>query len=1163
MTSLRIHRARSVADLADVLARRLADAPPADPMASVDVAVASRGMERWLAQRLSATLGAVDGRGGVCANVRFPFPGSVVRRILGAVLPEAPPEADPWAPQRLVWPLLAILDDLPSGTTWEPLRAHLADGDARADRRRFPLARRIADLFDRYALHRPDMVRAWAGGAAVDADGQPLPATAAWQPPLWRLLAERIGVPSPDERHRRAVAALADGRTARPADLPDTVRVFGVLALPPPHLELLAALAGHVDVELYAVSPCARWRPAVVPPAPDNPLLAGWGMAAVAAHTALARHEPAPAARQLALGTDDAWAPAPAGPGTAGPVTDADAGPTPEADAAAGAQPSALAVLQADVRADRRRGPRAADPVPLAAHDRSVQVHACHGLMRQLEVLREVLLGLLADDPTLEPRDVVVLTPDIEAVAPLVPAVFADGGPEAGVPALPVRVADRTLRDENVVAQALGAILELVTGRAGASAVVDLLALPPLRLRFGLTPADVAVLPDWILGTGISWGIDAAHRRELIDLDDASHTWRAGLDRLVLGAAMPDDGHRMVAGVVPYDDVEGGAVDLLGRLVTATDTLFATLRGLRGARPVADWRAALDGAVDALLDPGDAAAGDAALTWQVAAVRDAIAAMASDSADADGTSSPVPLTLEEVRAALGAHLGQRSGSAHYGTGAVTFAGLVPLRNVPHRVVAVVGLDDGALPRSGHRHGFDLLAAQPRPGDPDPRVEDRALLLDAVLAAGDHLVLTYTGHDPRTNEVQQPAVPVSELLDVLDASLAVPGSPAVPARARLLVDHPLQPHSPRYFRADEEADEEAVPRAFDRRQLAAAGAALRPRTDPPAFFPAPLPPPSADELDPEVVELADLLRFLDHPVRHLLQRRVGIVLAEDDRRLEDRDPTELDGLERWKLGQGLLRRRLGGAVPPRWRELTLACGTVPVGGIGEVELDGIEELVDRLCARVEAMPGDRGPLPVDVRVDLPDGDRRRIIGSVDLIGGVVTSVNVSSLKGKHRLRAWTELLAVTAAAPDLVPSARILGKDRSAAGYRDLTLRPLVEAAAAEDDDPAALARRHLGAVVALYLRGRREPVPLLPEVSFAYADCRRKGQPGDRALRTAAKTWEGSEQYPGEQADAYVVQAYGADLDLDALAEATTFVTDVERIWTPLLTAETKTPGDA
>jgi exodeoxyribonuclease V gamma subunit len=1166
VSRLHVVRATSIAELADGLVRDLAASPPQDPFAPIEVAVPSRGMERWLTQRLATDLGASDGEHGVCANVRFPFPGALVQRAIQATLgPEAPAD-DPWAPQRLAWPVLSYLEALPDDPAHLPLRSHLRDRGGPATRRRFPLARRIADLFDRYAMYRPAMVHRWEQGEAVGADGNPLPGNVAWQPPLWRTLVRQLGVPSLEARFRRAIDAMRDGAVARPDDLPAAVTVFGVVSLPPLHLDLLAALAAHRRVTIHALTACTAWRPDEPAPEPTHPLLASCGVAARHGHTSFARHlardgrddavPPAPGeAVQLVLGE-----PAPAA--ATASVTDA---PVP------GGEPrTALGVLQADVRADRRRGPHAHPPVPLHAEDRSVQVHACHGPTRQLEVLREVLLGLLEDDRTLQPRDIVVLTPDIAAFDPVISAVFSDGdrpgerrGDAAnGVPALPFRVADRTVRDENVVAQVLLELLDLVPARVGASTVVDLLGTPPVSARFGLSASDLERLPTWVLGTGISWGVDADHRRELIGLDDRSHTWEAGLDRLVLGATTPDDGHRIIDGVVPYDDVEGREVDLLGRVLAATDAIFAARADLREPRTIAAWREALERVLDQLLDPGPGARGDADLTWQLAAVRETLTTVVDDSARPGTGSSEVPLTLEEVRAVLGAHLGQVSGTAHYGTGAITFAGLEPLRNVPHRVVCLVGLDDGSLPRAASRHGFDLISAHPEPGDPDPRIEDRQLLLDAVLSAGDHLVVTYTGHDPRSNEVQQPAVPISELLDVLDRSLTIDEGSTDTVRGRLVTSHPLQPHSARYFR-DPQGDEEEVPRAFDRRQFSAAIAAAGERTPAAGFFPTgrPLPPPGPEDLDPDLVELADLLRFLDHPVRYLLQRRVGVSLGEDDRRLEDRDPTELDHLGKWKLGQDLLERTLGGTPADGWREFVLACGNVPVGGLGEVQLDGIEDLVGALCSHVDGIEGVRTPIPVDVSVPVSGAEGRevRLVGTVEVVGSTVLHVSVSTLKAKHRLGVWTRMLAATLARPDLAPSGRLL--TRRNGGVDDTVLRPLVPTEHEGGEGPVdvqTLARTHLGHLVELYLRGHHEPVLLPPDVAHTYAKARGAGTghraavlkaDGDWSSRSSTVTWD-------EQRNAYNVQAFGAERDLAELVETSSFADDAVRVWTPLLAAE-------
>ena len=119
----------------------------------------------------------------------------------------------------------------------------------------------------------------------------------------------------------------------------------------------------------------------------------------------------------------------------------------------------------------------------------------------------------------------------------------------------------------------------------------------------------------------------------------------------------------------------------------------------------------------------------------------------------------------EIRALLSERLKGRPTRANFRTGHLTICTLMPMRSVPHRVVCLLGMDDGVFPRKSPRDGDDLMLADPHVGDRDARTEDRQLLLDALLAATDQLIVTYTGNDERTNLVRPPAVPIGELLDV--------------------------------------------------------------------------------------------------------------------------------------------------------------------------------------------------------------------------------------------------------------------------------------------------------------------------------------------------------------------------------------------------------------
>ncbi len=356
-----------------------------------------------------------------------------------------------------------------------------------------------------------------------------------------------------------------------------------------------------------------------------------------------------------------------------------------------------LGRLQADIRADRPSGdPAGGARTPLAAADRSVQVHACHGRARQVEVLRDAVLHLLRADPTLEPRDVVVLCPEIEAYAPLIEASFGrpdrrgaetDAPDDAAPAALPFEIADRSLRSANPLAAAVVQVMTLAGERVTASQVRELAALEVVRRRFRFTDDDLQQLEHLVADAGIRWGIDAAARApfDVGGLD--ANTWRSGIDRMLVGIAVGEADDRLVAGVTPLGGLDGGAVELVGRLAEFVDRIDLLIARLRRPQSVADWVQAITAAADLLTETGPEDA------WQ----RVQLAGLLADLADAAGPTD-IELTPRELRGILDAGMQVPAGSARYRTGRVTISSLIPMRGVPARVVCLLGLDDGVFPR---------------------------------------------------------------------------------------------------------------------------------------------------------------------------------------------------------------------------------------------------------------------------------------------------------------------------------------------------------------------------------------------------------------------------------------------------------------------------------
>lgn len=1043
-----------VAERADVLVEELArvlDEAPADPFAPDVVLVPTRGVERWVAQRLSHRLGQVGGGDGVCANVRFSSPARAVADVLAAVVGAAADD-DAWAPEQLAWHVLGVLDDHAD----DPLLAapvhHLgARDDAVRQGRRFGLAQHVANLLAAYDAQRPAVVRAWADGRDEDGAGAPLPADLAWQAHLWRLVRARAAVPSPAQRIDAAVEMLASDPDA--VALPARLSVLGATRLPDAHVRVLDALARHRDVHLWLPHPSLRlWervaaaappagRRRDLPPVAEHPLLASMASDAVELQVRLRAVDP----RVTVHGAADP------------PAT-------------------ALGHLQRRLRADAAPTEGAAQRPVVDVGDRSVQVHACHGRSRQVEVMREAVLGLLAEDPSLEPRDVVVMCPDVESFAPLVSAAFGAGtagGTEWEHPgrSLRVRVADRAPARANPLLAFTSTLLDLAASRVTASAVVDLAGLAPVRHRFGLDDADLDRIRAWALESGVRWGEDVG-RRDRFRLGSVPQgTWSGALDRLLLGVAMAEGEQRYVGAVLPVDDVGSTDVDLVGRLAELLDRLTAVLHALDGTRPATAWLDTLTAALHLLTDvaPAD--------RWQQVEALRVLGEVRSSAAQHDSD-----LRLPDVVAVLEPHLRGRPTRAGFRTGALTVCSLEPMRAVPHRVVVLLGLDDGAFPRGHGRDGDDLLARDPLVGERDRRAEDRRLFLDAVTSATDHLLVVHSGADERTGATRPAAVPVGELLDALDDTVEFPDG--LPAREHLVVHHPLQTVDERNFVGG--ALGRPGPFSFDALDLAAARAGRGERAGRRPFLTEPLPP--VEPLD----DVADVADVLTHPVRAFVRRRLRALPPGDAPQLDDRLPLQLDGLERWEIGDRLLDAALTGADLVTAVAAERRRGHVPPGSLGTATLDDVARSVVPVLEAVRTLRVQPGRT-LDLAVTLPDG--RTLTGSVGPChGDTLVRAVYSRLAAKHRLRAWVLLLAAAAGEPGSLTRAVTVGRG------------PGGGARIAELQAPAhELAVSLLGQLAEVADQALREPLPLPLAASCAYGSARWDGQPVHDALAAARK----------------------------------------------------------
>lgn len=1027
MTGLFLHTSTDATALAAELACRLGGPRP-DPF-QLDVVVTPHAhLRRWLTNELAQRLGRPGE--GVCAGVTFLSPGRLLRQLGD--------QGQFWHPRQLAWRLLQVIGASAHEPRLEQLRRHLA-----ASRNAYPVAYRIASLFQRYLLWRPVLVRRWQAGENCDEQGNDL-GFDVWQPVLWRLAAEAAGPLA-------ATDALVAGLRNAPTDLalPPSVSFVQPEPLSPWWLSVLEALAEHREVHVSLREPPSA-----------------------------AAGDPAGPAARLTGFARDAQQPLFEGarvqPVAAGPAVD-----------------GTLGWLHRTLQ-----GELLTPPPP----DGSVQVHGGHGLERQVEILRDAITGLLAADPSLEPRDFVVGCPNLSAAAPLIQAAFRL---PSGVPGrhvandFRVQLADRSSAEVNPLVSVLVQVLTLIDSRASAAEVLDLCAKPAVAQRFNLDDDSVERLTRLATDAGVRWGLSPVHRERFGLGRLPQNTWSAGLQRMLLGVALSEEQLPMVGTVLPLDGVGDGDLVPLGGLSELISRLsrFATEAGEPAT--LAGWVGRLQWALDAFtLVGGDQAWQRTDALWRLADL-------------AERGAGDELLTLGDVTALVRDEFERGEARSTFGNGSLTVCSLRSLRGVPYRVVCLLGLDDGVFPRLPERDGDNLMLHEPRPGEPDPPAEDRQALADAVQSARQSVLIIHQARSAQTNEPVPPPAALADLLELL-------GRAGVTQR-----QHPLQPFSPTLFGA------EGPPTSYDPAGLRGATALSGPRRPPAPDTPIP-PAPALTDL-----ALDDLIAFVKNPVQHFLRERCGLSYWSDEQAL-DEIPVELNGLQRWAVGDRLLKLARSGhsldqAVRAEWLR-----GVVPPGAMGTRLLEGLAAQVTPILDDLPAA-ADEPTVHHDIALDLGDV---RLTARVATQQDLVLQASFGRVSAARRIALWLQLLALSAStdqpcrglivgrgdrlalrAPDRATATALLGQWMRL--YRLGLNAPL----------PLPL---RFGARLADLVRADRNPFDELRELGFVYQD-------------DATSQWR---QFYGDVGDLLAVPV-GED-DLDQPTESVLAIAAARVIWHPL-----------
>ncbi|WP_036247894.1 exodeoxyribonuclease V subunit gamma [Methylobacter sp. BBA5.1] len=894
--------------------------------------------------------------------------------------------------------LLRRLDDETYGNEFKALKQYLTGENLAV--KRYQLAQQLAQIFDQYQMMRPDMLELWHQGKLLYESE-----TERWQRALWLLVTEQTGV-----RHRGSLWLDVIERLNKAGEgafgdaVPERVFVFGVNTMPPLFLDYLQALSRQCDVHFFLLNPAREYwadieskRQRVASETfTGHPLLSALGQQG--------REFQDMILEQMQFDFEPASF---------------------ELNEAR----TNLQQLQNDILNN------ALEKRDLQKDD-SIRIHACHSRMREVEVLRNELLLALEQDPSLELRDIVVMAPDIQTYEPFIAAVFDD---------IQHAIADRSLRVSNNALEAFIRFLSLSQSRFGWQSVLDLLEQPVVYPGFGLSETDLELVKHWVRATEVRWGKSAGHRRELGLPGLGGNTWQAALDRLLMGYAVGSDDD-FIDDVLPYSDIEGSSAQALGGLCEFMQLAFQASTELKQAKTLKAWSSQLYYYADQLLQGADPVERQQLNELLVELSADAAAVHNDD------------VELQVIISWLEGTISERKSSHGFLRGQLTFCSMLPMRSIPFKVIALLGMNDGEFPKVDRVPTFDLLGRHFRKGDRSRRADDRYQFLEILLSTRQRLIMTYVGQSISQNDAIPPSVIISELLDVLEDGYGVRG---------LVTQHPLQPFSPRYFDGASELF------SFSAADCATAKALSAARQEPQLWWQGTIEAEAS-----EVIDLGDLFAFFQHPQRHFLRRQLDLRFGGMEAKAEEREPFEIDRMDGYAIHHDWIQQQLSGASVSLKK--LQAQGRWLAGSPGELEFERQQKMIAEFVKRIEQK--NLGPALDDLPVDIKVGNYRLIgkLGNRYQNGSLF--YRYADLKGKDFINAWLHHLIINRLEPQ---ATCLLSKDE------DLLFLP-------EHCQP-----EYLPELIEIYRLGQRQPDAFFVEPALAYVRQAHKLNTGSRSAKSA------------------------------------------------------------
>lgn len=903
----------------------------------------TEGMNSWLKLQIAAN-------NGIAANCQFVSPNEIIQKMyyfLGGKYPNM------LSPQNLSWLLYAVLGEKNFTRRFIHVASYYDHEGHDKDLKRMALAEKTADLFDQYQIYRPEWIETWNNEKPDEINGDK------WQQYLWTRAKELSRQRLPDKtvvgKYIKDTLKDSVNKEKLKAKIP-VLHLFGLSITTDYHLELLFEISKTIDVYFHLANPAPTvyWfedrsekqlailsRKGLLDKSETsqgNTLLTSWGRVIQDTFMMLFKNE------ELLNSFQEV--------GIAEPRPD-----------------NLLHKIQNDIyngASKEERNPVSASDLK----DGTVNISSCYTISREVEVLYNYLVYLVDQKKeALSPRDIVVMVTDIDSYAPYIKAVFKNAPYK-----FYFTIADETFVNGDTLVGALGSVLKINPHNFRAEEVLQLLDSAYIRERFGIT--DLELVRKVVDAANIRFGMDG--RKE----DDTRFvSWEYGIKRIMYGICMSGDEEYIDPdgeSLFPLDMVEGSESQQIVRFCHFVQVLMDSINERERVRTIAEWVDYTERLIQNLVCELEEEVDEDYLVLQ--------SQLANFNISDEFMNEKIAYEIFTHSLLQSVSRAVRSGS--FAGGGITFCSLIPMRSIPFKVVALLGLNFDKFPRKESAASFNLIQKDKRRrGDRNVKENDKHLFLDTVLSAKEYLYISYIGQSDKDNTTIPPSALVDELIDYIDAKC----DDSENARTLLTHKHPLHSFSQKY--------NQSLPGYYNYLDITKVGTVIT--TDDNKLN---------EPFNFEEISLESLIAFFKHPFKAYYNKVLDIYYRDDEVLLSDTEIFDLDSLQKWVLKPQLVSMKE--QQIEEFRKRLVKTGGLPLKNMSGVAIDILESEITKVRDLFEECIGQETEEKIAFEMNI---DKSLFKGTLSGIyaNKKMIVVSYSKSENKYLLEAYIRYLAATA------------------------------------------------------------------------------------------------------------------------------------------------------